>query len=150
MKTLADPQELDLLISRLANVRADSKAVWGKMNACQMICHLADAFAVSMGSRTASSTASFLNRHVVKWVALYLPRPWPQNLKGLPELEQGAGATPPTSLDEDRRRLIGKMREFVSGKYTGIHHPMFGLLTDPQWLRWGYLHTDHHLRQFGV
>ena len=29
-------------------------------------------------------------------------------------------------------------------------HPVFGPMTRGAWLRWGYLHTDHHLRQFGV
>jgi len=28
-------------------------------------------------------------------------------------------------------------------------HPIFGQMTRAEWLRWGYLHTDHHLRQFG-
>jgi hypothetical protein len=28
-------------------------------------------------------------------------------------------------------------------------HPMFGAMTTLEWMRWGYLHTDHHLRQFG-
>jgi len=27
---------------------------------------------------------------------------------------------------------------------------MFGRLSDAAWLRWGYLHMDHHLRQFGA
>ena len=25
-----------------------------------------------------------------------------------------------------------------------------GTLSEAAWLRWAYLHTDHHLRQFGV
>ena len=29
-------------------------------------------------------------------------------------------------------------------------HPIFGPLTTSQWMRWGYLHVYHHLRQFGV
>ena len=29
-------------------------------------------------------------------------------------------------------------------------HPLFGPLTDAAWLRWAYLHMDHHLRQFGA
>jgi hypothetical protein len=29
-------------------------------------------------------------------------------------------------------------------------HPIFGELTEREWMRWGYLHTDHHFRQFGV
>jgi hypothetical protein len=26
---------------------------------------------------------------------------------------------------------------------------MFGAMTRGDWLRWGWLHMDHHLRQFG-
>jgi len=29
-------------------------------------------------------------------------------------------------------------------------HPIFGPMSRPAWLRWAYLHADHHLRQFGV
>jgi hypothetical protein len=29
-------------------------------------------------------------------------------------------------------------------------HPIFGAMSERAWLRWGYLHMDHHLRQFGV
>jgi hypothetical protein len=29
-------------------------------------------------------------------------------------------------------------------------HPVFGPLNVAAWLRWGHLHVDHHLRQFGV
>jgi hypothetical protein len=28
-------------------------------------------------------------------------------------------------------------------------HPFFGPMSREDWLRWGYLHADHHLRQFG-
>jgi hypothetical protein len=29
-------------------------------------------------------------------------------------------------------------------------HPILGRLSRGQWMRWGYRHMDHHLRQFGV
>jgi hypothetical protein len=29
-------------------------------------------------------------------------------------------------------------------------HPVFGPMTRVDWLRWGYLHVDHHLRQFSA
>jgi hypothetical protein len=32
----------------------------------------------------------------------------------------------------------------------GHAHSFFGRLSRTEWLRWGYLHMDHHLRQFGV
>ena len=34
--------------------------------------------------------------------------------------------------------------------FRGRPHPIFGALSRAAWLRWGYLHVDHHLRQFGV
>jgi hypothetical protein len=27
---------------------------------------------------------------------------------------------------------------------------VFGRMSQAAWLRWAYLHMDHHLRQFGV
>ena len=29
-------------------------------------------------------------------------------------------------------------------------HPIFGPMTLRAWMRWGYLHVDHHLRQFSA
>ena len=29
-------------------------------------------------------------------------------------------------------------------------HPIFGRMSEAAWLRWAYLHMDHHLRQFGA
>jgi hypothetical protein len=29
-------------------------------------------------------------------------------------------------------------------------HPIFGAMTRRAWMRWGYLHVDHHLRQFSA
>ena len=34
-------------------------------------------------------------------------------------------------------------------KLRGSVHPIFGRMSERTWLRWAYLHTDHHLRQFG-
>ena len=34
--------------------------------------------------------------------------------------------------------------------FDGRCHPIFGRLSRTAWLRWGYLHIDHHLRQFGA
>ena len=28
-------------------------------------------------------------------------------------------------------------------------HAIFGAMTASDWMRWGFLHADHHLRQFG-
>lgn len=38
----------------------------------------------------------------------------------------------------------------TSRDFSWPPHPFFGLLTDEDWMRWGSLHIDHHLGQFGA
>ena len=62
-----------------------------------------------------------------------------------------AGGTPPTDFENDRAKLSAAMERFgsVPGSARGPH-PVLGPLSHEQWMRWGYRHADHHLRQFGV
>ena len=51
----------------------------------------------------------------------------------------------------DRATLLASMERFASKTERDVHpHPIFGPLTTWEWQRWGWLHADHHLRQFGV
>jgi hypothetical protein len=43
----------------------------------------------------------------------------------------------------DPRVLDGLVR-----RLEGLTH--FGAMLPKDWQRWGYRHTDHHLRQFGL
>jgi hypothetical protein len=64
-------------------------------------------------------------------------------------MNQQIGGTPPADFAVDHTTLIAKLDQFV--RYSGpwSPHPFFGEMTTREWMRWGYLHTDHHLRQFG-
>jgi len=152
MKTLADPIVYESVLARMASLRPDSTRHWGRMSAHQMICHLADSFRGPMGERTISPATGVVLRPVIKWIALYAPFHWPKGVPTRPEVEQGAGGTPPTDFERDRKDLLAALRRF-SDKQRAFQwhpHPMFGEMRDAEWLRWGFLHTDHHLRQFGV
>lgn len=74
---------------------------------------------------------------------------WPRNIATRPEMEQGVGGTPPEEFERDRKKLIAVMERFVR-ESSGLDHPIFGKMSGSDWMRWGYLHCDHHLRQFGV
>ncbi len=88
----------------------------------------------------------------MKWIALYVPIPWPKNLPTRPEVEQGAGGTPPTDFERDRDGLLLLLQRFSAPERAErmSPHPMFGEMRASERQRWGYLHMDHHLRQFGV
>lgn len=151
MMTLARASDADDIVRRLRRVRPDSAARWGRMSAHQMICHLADALRMATGERAVSAASGVLHRTILKWITLYGPLPWPAGIMTRPELDQECGGTRPADFTSDVRHvetllaLIGTQH-----KRPWPAHPIFGRMSRTAWLRWGYLHTDHHLRQFGV
>ncbi len=152
MNHLGDPIVRQGILKRIATLKPGTPSKWGRMNAHQMVCHLSDSFRVPMGRKKASPATNLLQRTAVKWLALYLPVTWPQGVPTRPEVEQGVGGTPPADFARDRCELIRLVQSFSEPNrcFAWHPHPVFGCMCDRQWLRWGYLHTDHHLRQFGV
>jgi hypothetical protein len=152
MRTLANTNDRNELLARLQRLEPDSRALWGRMTAGQMICHLSDSFRVGLDERTVSMATGFLQRTVMKWFALQLPLPWPKGMPTRPEVSQEAGGTPPIGFDADRDELIHLIDRFSSEPQAceRAAHPFFVKMKYAEWMRWGYLHTDHHLRQFGV
>ncbi len=150
MKTLANPQDKQSLLERLARVCSDSPRAWGKMSAPQMICHLCDSFRLALGEKCVTPVDNFISRSVVKWIALELPVPWIHGIKTVPEVDQLVGGTPPAEFGTDKREL-DSLTERFTGKPACLataKHPFFGKMSVEEWMRWGYLHMDHHLRQF--
>ena len=152
MKTLARQRDKDEALRRLRSVRLDSTRRWGRMSAHQMVCHLSDAFRMAMGRKAVSPASGLLKRTIVKWIALHLPLPWPAGIPTSPEIDQEAGGTSPVVFAADVAELAVLVEIFTAParSFAWQPHPIFGTLSDAAWLRWGYLHMDHHLRQFGV
>jgi hypothetical protein len=150
MRTLAHANDLDDLRRRLRDVRPDSAARWGRMSAHQMICHVADALRMAMGERQVSAANTALHRTVIKWIALYLPARWPAGIPTRPEVDQERTGTRPAEFAVDVAAVEALLGRVAARRGEWPTHPIFGPLSHRAWLRWAYLHTDHHLRQFGV
>lgn len=152
MKTLLNPQDKAEIFERLRRLQPTSQRQWGKMTAHQAVCHLNDSFKCKFGERESTQASSFLTKTVMKWAALKLPMPWPHGVKTMPENDQEIGGTPPLEFERDRQELVAMIDRFCRPpKDLALQpHPYFGQMTEAEWLRWGYLHCDHHLRQFGV
>lgn len=153
MKTLGRPRDKAEILHRLESLRPDSVRRWGRMSAPQMVCHLTDAFQMGMGRRSVSHATGLLQRTIVKWVALYVPLRWPGGrLLTRPEIDQEAGGTRPGDFAADIIELeaLVEMVTAPTRSFEWQPHPIFGPMSDSAWLRWGYLHVDHHLRQFGA
>ena len=152
MKTLARPRDKAELLRRLKLVRANSVRRWGRMSAHQMICHLSDAFRMGIGQKPVRRIDRLFHRTLLKWAALYIPAPWPRGFLTRPEIDQALGGTKPVDFAADVAQLESLL-ELITTQPRAFDwraHPLFGAMSAGAWLRWGYLHMDHHLRQFGA
>jgi hypothetical protein len=152
LRTLTNPGDAAGLLTRLARLHSDSPRRWGRMSARQMVSHLRDAFLMGTEQKPVRQQSRLRDRTVVKWIALYAPFTWPAGIATVPEIDQTIGGTPPGDFDGDVAD-VKALIEIVSsqpGFFNARIHPIFGPLSDAAWMRWGYLHVDHHLRQFGL
>ena len=153
MRTLARERDTAEILRRLRALRHDSARRWGRMSAHQMVCHLSDGYRLLTGDRTTQLAATPLPRFMMRWIALYAPVRWPAGILTTAELDQYAGGTRPADFDADVAELEQLLREIATvrrDRLDGHLHPVFGRMSESAWLRWAYLHADHHLRQFGV
>ena len=150
-KTFTNGVDKAEILGRLGRLSPDAQRQWGKMTAHQMICHLIDSHRLPMGERKVADKSNFATRTLVKLVALRAPMQWPHGVKTVPEFDQAAGAgTAPSVFERDRTQLLQVIDRFTAEQrdFQFARHPIFGGMSEWEWMRWAYLHADHHLRQF--
>ena len=150
-RSLTNPDDRAAVIARLRQLTPDSPRQWGRMTAHQAICHLSDSFRGILGTHPIAPMNMPMGTTLVKWIALRVPLKWPRDLKTPPEVNQEIGGTRPVEFEADRLQLEALVKQLAESRSGDLQpHPIFGRLTDAEWQRWGYLHMDHHLRQFGA
>ncbi len=149
MRDLGDGRCLAEIEQRVAALTEADQARWGVMSVGEMVRHVERAFRVAVGEDSVERVPSPLPRALVKWVALRMPGKWPKNLPTVPELRQGTEQMRVGAFEPERAALLEVMRRFANGAELRAEHPMLGRMGTGDWMRWGYRHTDHHLRQFG-
>jgi len=153
VKTLDNELDKTNLLQRLGQLRPESQRQWGKMSPHQMVCHLTDSFKAVNGERNPNrAEPGLLGRTLVRWIALYAPFNWPHGVPTRSEVDQEQGGTPPVEFARDVDDLKSVVKRFMdpTRDFRSARHPMFGEMSPREWRRWGYLHMDHHLRQFGL
>jgi len=152
VKTLGNAEGKEEVLRRTENVRPDSRRLWGKMSAHQMICHLSDGFRMYMGEKKVAPVGGMYPSKVMRLVASWAPLRWPKGFQTMKELDQQAGGgTSPVEFARDMGELRDLLGRFTRRPhdYTFAVHPHFGAMNERDWMRLAYLRADHHLRQFG-
>ena len=72
-------------------------------------------------------------------------------MKGPKEWDPNANGTALGEFEGDRTELKKLIARFASRPedFQWPEHPILGFMSQAEWLRLGYLHLNHHLRQFG-
>jgi hypothetical protein len=150
MRNLGAATDRRSIKERISALKSSDRALWGRMTVDQMLCHLCDAFRLPLGEKSAGDMSTFFSRTILKFAALRLPAKWPHGTPTMPEVEQGVGGTAPIEFGNDRAELLLLVDRCSNATIDpAIVHPIFGRMSAGDWLRLGYLHSDHHLRQFG-
>jgi hypothetical protein len=152
VRTLADPGVVPTLIARLRAVRIDSPRRWGTMTPHEMLCHLGDSAAMVLRMRPRTKELPVRRRVLVKALVLWAPIPWPHGIPTNPWLNPRVDGTRPSDFERDRERAIAGLEGLAAAAPDTLEpvHGIFGTMTQRDWQRWAYRHTDYHLRQFGV
>jgi hypothetical protein len=149
MHTLINKEDRQAVSDRLSAVRPGDQRQWGVMSAAEMVCHVRGAFLSAMGQVESNPIGTPIPPAALKAVALWAPIQWKQNFMTIPALKQGTPAMCPGIFEQDLAEALVEMDRFCQPEQTRVDHAFFGAMSYEDWMRWGYLHTDHHLRQFG-
>jgi hypothetical protein len=150
VKTLWNPQSRIALSSRIDRLTPHTPALWGRMNAEEMVVHLTRGMRMGLGELETHTRDTILRYWPLKHVFVYwLPFPKARAKAPRELVTRGTQVGEwPASVAELHATLDRfAIREAGS---TWPAHPVFGPLTGRAWGALGWRHFDHHLRQFGV
>jgi Protein of unknown function (DUF1569) len=148
MKSLWEEQSRRELMARARRLTPAHRPLWGKFTVDRMLAHMVDAFRMGMGEldvrpRRIPLLGSWpFNVLFIRFVGM------PKNAPTVREIIE----RPPLSIDAELSALEAAMDRFAAqhDRTDWPAHPAFGKLSRRSWGVLGYVHTDHHLRQFGV
>jgi DinB family protein len=149
MRNISDVTVLDDLLSRLRRLTPAHAGLWGKMNAQQMALHVGDACAAVLKQRPFAAKPRGGPAGLRRVLMLSLPR-MPRGIRT--GADPAARVVDQAAFGGDVERAVSLLQQLAAAPPDALadRHPIFGPMARPHWMRWAFLHTDHHLRQFGL
>jgi hypothetical protein len=135
--------------SLLSKLSTDTKPLWGKMNAQQMIEHMVQQIEYSNGKKinTCDLPAEEAAGEKQKWI--YTDVEIPKNLVLGPLPENFRYANLETAMKQLTQELNDFEEYFNKPGITSIHAG-YGPMDYNEWLIWHGKHFTHHFKQFGL
>ena len=149
MKNLYHQDAFNEIKERLEKLNKENTALWGKMNAAQMLAHCKEAFKIPLSDQPyPRMLMGYLFGKIAK-KQVTSDTPYKQSLPTAPNFIIKGDR----DFDKEKKQLEEMIHEFYlkGPEETGKHpHPFFGSMTQKEWGESMYKHLDHHFNQFGV
>jgi len=147
MKSIFDQDISEAFVARINRIQSDTKPIWGKMNAAQMLAHCSGAFEHKSSSKLPYLTKLWIR--IINRGIVIGKKPYPKGLK----TSKAFVIDDQRDFEFEKNRLITGIRntqELGPEFFANRKHPIFGKITINEWNTFLTKHLDHHLKQFGV
>ena len=115
-----------------------------------MLWHLRGAFRMVLGREACDRRWSLLRGPWGRYLVLRSGLPWRPGYPTLRQLDAVRAGAAPADFFKIQSEVVELVREFCAAAPEELqrNHPLLGRMQREDWMRWGYRHMDHHLRQF--
>jgi hypothetical protein len=148
MKSLWSPSARQSLLSRIDRITPETRPLWGRMNAAEMVAHCARGMKMGLGELETRERRTIFRYWPLKHLFVY----WVRFPRSAPAPREMVTCSKPVTWDSDLAALRDSLDRFAGLDPHGSWpvHPVFGRLSGKAWGALGWRHLDHHLRQFGL
>jgi hypothetical protein len=149
MQSLYTETGLKAIHDRIGRLRPDSKPLWGKMNAGQMLAHLRMTMEVPLGSHQLKPMfimkliGGMIRKRILSDKPLSKNSPTASTLVVADDRD----------FEKEKQELRKTLQSFSEKGRKGEmpeKHPYFGKMSAADWDLFQQRHLEHHLGQFGV
>ena len=151
MKSVFNQADVAELTDRINMLTPQSKPLWGKMSAGQMLAHCNVSYELTYEAEKHPKPNAFVKlllRFLVK-PTVTGPKPYPRNMRTAPAFLM----TEDKTFEMEKTRLLDYLNKTLSlgpEYFNDRESHSFGRLSTAEWNTMFYKHLDHHLHQFDV
>lgn len=154
MENIFDRAVCDAHIARINMLTPGTQALWGSMDAAQVLAHLSKPYEMvcdpNYGAthKRPNGLVRFLLKRFLKPIVVG-PKPYKRNSRTAPEFV----VSDERVLEVERKRLIAQIDQvqaWGAAHFEGKDNHSFGVMPAQEWNNLFAKHLEHHLQQFGV
>jgi len=151
LPSVFEQKTIDELIVRLEKLTFDTKPLWGKMNASQMLAHVNVAYDLAF-ERIEPTKTNFFMKFIVKTFIKNMvvnEKPYSKNSPTSPVFV----VSDDKNFEKEKQKLISDLKltkDKGTAFFEGKENKSFGVMTATEWNNMFYKHLDHHFHQFGI